>query len=205
MKKIKKYPYREAAYRDILGIGKVGAEFGVSHGLNAINIWQMARPSKLYLVDPWYPVVCYQDGGLMGNVDRDPIFINHLQRYDGTYQGLVESTFDKEINEGSVETVKTKAVDWMKSQPSDSLDFVYIDTTHYLEHTYVELEESIRVVKKDGIIAGHDFHIFLPPSVDGVFTPVLEYVNNGILDVVAMSYERINFSKFPSFFCRNTK
>lgn len=205
MDKIRKYPYRVAAYQDMFGFGKVGAELGVCHGINAMHIYHTARPSKFFLIDPWFPVSCYSDGAIINPVHYDRIFHQHREQHGGTYEGVVRSFFAPQIESGEVELIKATTQQWMQHLPDNTLDWVYIDSSHDLEQTYKELELCKRVVKKDGIIAGHDFAMWNPPILDGVITPVLEYINSGLLNLVAMSYERHSRGEFPSFFCRNVK
>jgi hypothetical protein len=191
----------------MFGSGGVGAEFGACHGINAMQMYHVCKPSKLYLIDPWFPIVCFSNGGGQHLAANSAICVDHSERFGGTYEGLVHSYFSSEIDSGAVELCKTTAYEWMLTIPDDSLDFVYIDTRHELEETYQELSEAKRVVKPDGIISGHDFMVFGPPICDGVITPVLEFINDGLLKVEAMSYEHAGGGEFPfpSYFCRNVK
>ena len=60
-----------------------------------------------------------------------------------------------------------------KRQP---LDFIYIDGNHACEYVLKDIEVARKIVKKGGVISGHDYHPDKPsPDSDEVYKAVTEY------------------------------
>ena len=119
----------------------VGAEVGVANGHHALNILQeMPNVKLLYLIDPYLGKIAWTD-------------------YDKTY-----------VNEKKKALVKTKLsqhsdrICWVykefeKCTVKDiphSLDFIYIDGDHAYKHLIKDLALASQLVKKSGVIGGHD-------------------------------------------------
>ena len=111
---------------------KVGAEIGVAEGTYALELCKAIPGLKYYGVDTW-PV-----GGRHLIRARYKLAKNTLAPYDAT---LIRKT--------SMEAVK----DFEKA----SLDFVYIDATHYFDDVVKDIIEWTKKVKKGGIVSGHDY------------------------------------------------
>ena len=69
----------------------------------------------------------------------------------------VRKRFEVEIDSGKVEILRGKSEILLKGFDDDSLDWVYIDTTHSYQQTKKEFELSEQKVKNEGVIAGHDY------------------------------------------------
>ncbi|TET26680.1 MAG: class I SAM-dependent methyltransferase [Candidatus Bathyarchaeum sp.] len=118
----------------------VGAEVGVSSGHNAQNILQvMSNVKMLYLIDPYF-------GGMV------------WENYDQTY-------VDKERKEGAKTRLKPyeerirwiyKEFDKCTIKDFEPLDFIYIDGDHGYEIVKKDLVLASTLVKKGGVIGGHD-------------------------------------------------
>lgn len=50
------------------------------------------------------------------------------------------------------------SLDILKSMPSNSADFIYLDGGHKYTFVVQEIAEALRVLKSGGTLAGHDFH-----------------------------------------------
>ncbi len=111
----------------------IGAEIGVFRGDFSDAILRLAQPQVLFLIDLW------------GSAETG-------DAYDG-----VVARFAQEISAGSVRIMRGHSIDVLSRMPDKSLDWAYIDTTHAYELTRDELLQCERLVRDNGIIAGHDY------------------------------------------------
>ncbi len=130
----------------------IGAEVGVWKGDNAVNILEnMPNVRLLYLVDP-YP-------------DRRP-----KSKDWRPFKAIAKkklAPFNSRIRwiHKEFEVCTTKDI-------PDPLDFIYIDGDHSYEYVKQDIALAVQLVKKGGIIGGHDFGWGRP---DGVGRAVEEY------------------------------
>jgi len=126
---------------------KATAEIGVQWGVFSKRIVTVLKPKRHYCIDYWK----YIDSGYerdTGNVsDKE-----HELRYMATVDLLKE-----EIGSGVVKIIRDLSSNALRKLPPASLDFIYIDGNHNYEAVLEDLYNSIRVIKKGGIIGGHDF------------------------------------------------
>jgi len=88
----------------------------------------------LYLVDPW-----------------------STKEYNKEKLNKVKSKFEKKIEKGKISVIRKRSEQALKEFENNSLDWVYIDTTHSYKQTKRELRISELKVKDGGVIAGHDY------------------------------------------------
>lgn len=126
----------------------VGAELGVFLADYSIDILKHVSPKKLFLVDPYYEAFEYY--GEWANI------------YNG---GQKLSTKEaSKIAKSKIESFENAKllisddIDFLTNLEEDSLDWVYIDSSHEYEHTKKELDLCRLKVKPGGIISGHDFN-----------------------------------------------
>ena len=127
-----------------------GAELGVYRGQFSAKLLQHARPAKLFLVDRW------SDG---------PDFVAKVQAADALAE--VRRRFQ---DNAAVEIVQGDVLQWLSSQANNTLDWIYLDDTHTVEHLVVELAWAFDKVKPGGLLCGHDYCCALPQvvwAVDG--------------------------------------
>lgn len=158
---------RRDAYPLLLPPDSIGAELGVMIGENARDLLDAQRTRKLFLVDDWSNPFCNR----------------------GTVENLIAG------KEG-IEIVSSDAARWLESLEAGSLDWAYLDTTHWLENTVRELPAMIHAVKPGGIIATHDFCIHALWQ-GGIVVPFLDAIARGLLAPLAVTLDA-----FPSLFCR---
>src|SRR3569833_1347810 len=100
---------------------KVGAELGVFAGRFSQSLFGRLQPEKLYLVDGWELVFgkrfpswgqYYDDGDLTPEMARQA-----AQSRAEAFGGVAE-------------VVVSRTVEWLKSMPSASLDWIYSDSSH---------------------------------------------------------------------------
>ena len=122
----------------------VGAEVGVSNGHHASNILQnMPNVKLLYLVDP------YLEGSIWA-VHKE----GAKQRVsDATKAAGVQSLFP--FNNRICWIYKPFEECTIKDIP-EPLDFIYIDGNHAYEHIRKDITLAAQLVKKGGVIGGHD-------------------------------------------------
>ena len=136
--------------------GVVTCEAGVASGDFSRMMLQIIRPGKHYMVDSWI----------------DP------GRYDEDVFQSVLVSFAEEIQDGQVEIIRSEAYKGILSLPDNSLDFIYIDTSHSYEDTARELAAAKSKITDTGIIAGHDYRV-------GRFVPNHRvFLSYGVIDAV---------------------
>jgi len=147
-------PEREAvSYAKNYFNGKeiIACEIGNFKGEHAYHILKKLNIKKLYLIDPYEAYEEYKhDGSYKDILEAKKEAHNLLRRWK-----------DKII---WVEKYSDKAIKDIKEE----LDFLYIDGNHY--HPYVDndIKKYYPLLKKRGIISGHDFGKFWPDVIEAV-------------------------------------
>lgn len=146
----------------------IGCELGIFKGEFSEILLNSNKFKKLYLVDIFF--------GEMMSGDKDG---NNVVYSNG--DELFQIVTNKFKNESSIEIKKSCSVEFLKSFPDEYFDFIYIDSSHEYFHTKKELDESYRVIKKNGgIICGHDYN---EVAFKGVFDAVNEFSKNNNLQI----------------------
>lgn len=117
----------------------IGAEIGVLHGINAVNILNNLSIKKLYLVDPYILYKEYKD-------IRAPVFGYCKRDADARLKPFLDKI---------VWLLKFSSE--AKLEIPDELDFVYIDGNHAYQFVKEDIENYFPKIKKGGIIGGHDY------------------------------------------------
>jgi hypothetical protein len=170
--------YNRNNITDILPPNSIGCELGVFEGEFSSILWNSNKFSKLYLVDIFAGKAYnfgkkYKDASVLENIVRSKFIDND----------------DIIIN-------KIDSVSFLQSIPDKYFDFIYIDTTHSYETTKLELEESLRCVKPNGYICGHDYtNKYFPGVVHAVNEFCTKY---GFIISVTQQEEQ-----YPSFIIKN--
>ncbi len=162
---------------DLLKPGTVGAELGVFTGLYAEAIIGHARPAVFHLVDPWWLAYgdLYPDWGGYTAGGTLPTRVAH----EAAVTRAEAARGDCEVHIH----VSTSA-DWLRSLPDASLDWAYVDSTHYHRETLEELRLLRDKLRPGGIVLGDDWRPEPSDPHHGVFRAVHELVREGIWDVV---------------------
>lgn len=154
----------------------VGAEIGVLRGQHAAELLGTLDPFVLHLVDPWQ------------SDDRDPAWRDAA--------GDVESLLGWHR---AVRLHRSTGSAWLREQAEASLDWVYLDGSHEFGETCDEIDQACRVVRRGGIIAGHDLiveaHAYWG---SGVVRAVIDACQRGRLRMIGVSRET-----FASWACIN--
>jgi hypothetical protein len=128
----------------------VGAEVGTWKGDFAAQLLRRARPSRLYLIDPWE----YRDDPTYAHAmfgDRTP---GGQQRMDAIHDAVRER-FARDIDAGRVVMRRARSVE--AARDLEPLDWVYIDGDHTYEAVLADLAAYYPLVKPGGVVAGDDY------------------------------------------------
>jgi hypothetical protein len=137
---------------DLLPTDAVGAEVGVHLGGFSAQILEVARPRKLYLIDPWiYRTSGDYTRGLYGGQAADG-----QELMDQRYHGVLER-FDREVRSGRVVVLRATSTEALSEFPDDGLDWIYIDGDHTYAAVAEDLTLSLKRVRPGGLICGDDY------------------------------------------------
>lgn len=127
--------------------GAVCCEVGVLVGTYTRHVVDIGQPSRLYAIDHWagdavWPALL--PGGVrhITPVEAEPIFL---------------ANFAYEIELGVVVQKKGDSKQMLSEIPDGSLDFCYVDASHFFESVLGDLEAALPKMKPGGILAGHDW------------------------------------------------
>lgn len=158
----------------------VGAEIGVYAGRFSRALCRRAEPVRFYAIDAWW------QGEGETFLSRPHVRTRDAHRY--TLRRL-----QLWIRSGVAEVWVRKSQEALREFPAQHLDWVYLDSSHEKQETLEELRLCSRVVKEQGIIAGHDF-IYLRHQ--GVFQALKAFLTE------RPEYELFYFDNFSNWAIR---
>jgi len=120
---------------------EVGVWKGMSSCFMAVEIINSGKDIKFDCVDTWEYVETQSEIGK-----------HQFENLFDTFKKNIEPVKDK------IGIVKSLSWDAAKNYEDNSLDFVFIDAAHDYESVTKDLEAWFPKIKKEGIIAGHDYH-----------------------------------------------
>jgi len=161
---------------DSLPKGGICCELGVFRGDFSQEILQRVKPKQLYLVDLWEGQMC--SGDRNGEGVHWIYLPTELLKLKARLQYSPEATI-----------VQQDSVRFLRGLEEETLDWVYIDSSHNYDHTLEELSASLQCVKRGGFIMGHDYH----PQF-GVFAAVDRFVTHYGYELILLDGD-----KLPSF------
>lgn len=159
--------YYKMKQNQIIGKDFIGAEIGVFEGENAKDIFKFLPIKKLYLIDSYENDESYNNSkDIKSNQEiLDDAKIKakkELKRYEDKIIWIYKKSDEafKEINE--------------------KLDFIYIDGNHTYEAVKKDIENYFPLLKKEGIMAGHDIN-----TTKDILQAVSEFVkeNNVLYEI----------------------
>jgi hypothetical protein len=155
------------------GKSLVGAEIGVCGGEHALSLLRTFNLEKLYLIDPYSLYEDYSEGRKHYGEDQKPLCDTE-----------VSAKLLLEDYASSVVWIKELSANATKFITED-LDFVYIDGNHAESFVKADIENYYPLVKRGGVIGGHDFYNGFQFEHDGVINAVIEWAteNNRRLKV----------------------
>ncbi len=156
--------------------GSVGAELGVFTGLFSSILAHRTDAAHITFVDPWWTLYgdYYPDWGAYTDFGR----LKTRAAYAAAQHRVLRHITQKRCLE------VTSSVEWLAGQADESLDWVYLDTTHSYEGTKQELELLKRKVKDGGFILGDDWYEEEDHMHHGVWIAVNEFLRDNNFQVV---------------------
>ncbi len=118
---------------------KKGAEIGVERGIYSEALCKANSDLKLYCIDPWKDYEEYTEG-------------KDQRWYSDNY--IIAK---KRLKLYNCEIIKKSSMSAIKDFAPDSLDFVFIDANHSFDYALEDISGWSKIVKKGGIISGHDY------------------------------------------------
>lgn len=115
-----------------------GVEVGVELGVFSVVLMQGTQ--HLYLVDAW---------------DHYPGYRDHVSQEK--LEGFYETVLALAKKHPTLEPIRAYSVEAAKRFSDGSLDFVYIDANHTLQHVIADLAAWTPKVRSGGLIMGHDY------------------------------------------------
>lgn len=180
-------PLNRSQLLQLLPSGGVCAEIGVLEGDFSDQIMSNARPSQLYLIDPWI------------HQNREDYQKDHANAENSVQQGRhqkVLSRFARQIERGRVRVIRDFSCNAVQQFEDASLDWIYVDAVHSYEGALADLRAYAPKIKPDGLILGHDF-TNSPPAKDMGFG-VVEAVRD-FLEETDFSFLALTSEMFPTF------
>jgi hypothetical protein len=147
----------------------VGAELGVFTGLLSSHFAANRNAARVTFVDPWWMEFgdYYPDWGAYTDFGR----VSTRAAYAASEHRVMQHRMSNRVIE------VTSSYDWLSGQVDESLDWVYLDTTHSYEGTKRELTLLERKLRLGGLILGDDWYEE-GHQHHGVCVAVNEFVKN---------------------------
>lgn len=124
-----------------LGLTKNGAEVGVQRGHHARSILEQ-WPGRLYCVDSWAPVPGYHTKESQDAIHAEAV--GNLTQYQDRIHIMPMASVE--------------AADYI-AKSVQQLDFVYLDADHSYESVRADISAWWPIVRRGGVLAGHDYVI----------------------------------------------
>jgi hypothetical protein len=121
---------------------KRGAEIGVADGRNSLTLCENIPDLELWCIDPWEPYRSNPRGGGKG-------------QQHGNYDLAQERLADYNVH-----FMRDFSLNAAQNWDGPQLDFVYIDGNHKFDYVIIDLVAWNPMVRKDGMVAGHDYYRF---------------------------------------------
>lgn len=136
------------------------AEIGSYAGESALFFLKSSKIKKFYAIDPWKNEL---EGGIEGTEE-------FIKRTKYVYDNMewAEKSFDIRVLPYSEIVVKLKMTLWKAFDLLPPLDLIYIDGDHRYSGVKNDILLAKKLVKKGGIISGHDYHWESPGVIQAV-------------------------------------
>jgi hypothetical protein len=162
--------------RKFISAHSVGAELGVFTGLFSSVLAREKKISCVTFVDPWWKAFGdhYPDWGAYTNFGR----VNTRIAFEVAKKRILRSGLPNR----RIEIDFSYA--WLQGQPDNSLDWVYLDSTHSYEGTKRELELLNVKIADTGMILGDDWQFDRNHRHHGVCLAVNEFLKNSNFELI---------------------
>lgn len=133
-------------------------ELGDNSKKTMIEIGSFVGESTILFAQSFKNVIAI-DPFMEGYDDADPT--SYLFEFKNVYQTYLERTGDYK----NIQTIVATSIDALDQLKEDKYDFVYIDGLHTYDGVKSDIENYLPLVKKGGVIGGHDYTDKIPHLV----------------------------------------
>jgi hypothetical protein len=162
---------------DYIPPNSIGAELGVFTGLFSSVLAREKRISQVTFVDPWWEAFGerYPNWGAYTDYGR----LKTRNAFEIARQRVLKPGLPNRVIEVDF------SYNWLTRQPSRSLDWVYLDSTHMYEDTKRELELLDEKLGDHGMILGDDWLVDRNHYHHGVFLAANEFLKSRNFELVS--------------------
>lgn len=106
-------------------------------------------------------------------------FFGEVRSENSAVRSLMKilDVYANEIEAGRVIVVTDFSLQFLRGQHASKFDWIYLDASHRYEDTKIEIEESLRVIKRGGYLIGDDYDPNPESKQHGVFLAVNEVIS----------------------------
>jgi hypothetical protein len=145
------------------------AEVGVFQGVFSEKLLKAFNPKMLHLIDIY---------------NSDDTW-NYLFKKD-QHLSYIKNKFKNSLN---VNIIHSLSWDGLESLENNTVDFIYIDAGHAYEHVKLDIEKSLKKIKKRAVIQFNDYtnYSVVEGFKYGVFDAVNEFLVNHSPKIIGLS------------------
>lgn len=143
----------------------IGIEIGVLAGDHALEMLENLNIKKMYLIDPYHAYTDYKETTVLQDRSQKA-----LTDYERLAKKKLRKYADRIV---WINKMSREAYNDVKEE----VDFVYIDGNHQYSYVKEDIELYYPLVKKSGIMGGHDYNTYLPSKYTEEFYCVVEAVD----------------------------
>ena len=148
------------------GEGLIGVEVGVAGGEHALSLLETLDLKKLYLVDPYELYNEYEEGKSHYGIDQLSLSQTEIMCRNRLKEFEDRLVWIKKLSSEAINVI------------SEKVDFVYIDGNHQEEFVVEDIKNYIPLLKKSGVIGGHDYYNGFQREHDGVVNAVTNFMKH---------------------------
>lgn len=168
----------------------IGVELGVWKGISSEKF--VKKTKHLHLVDAWAPQ-SYQESKEHGTFDKylerysKLVGSNNVEDFVKYYDKIYDEVKHK-FKDLPVTIHRMNTEDFFKSF-NENVDWVYVDAAHDYEGCLKDLKNSLKILNKNGIIYGDDYH--RKPGVKGAVDQFIKETRYTFNIIYGSQYEII--------------
>ena len=150
---------------------EIGSWKGKSSAFMAVEIANSNKDIEFYCIDNWMGSSEHKD---VGEIDSlYDIFTENMKPLERYYQ-----------------KIRNNSIEAARCFEDESLDFVFIDASHEYEDVKKDIQVWLPKVKKNGILAGHDYYVGEYDYFPGVKKAVDECLTNFLTSELCFIYQK---------------
>jgi len=161
----------ERIYKSTAKQNLVGVEIGVAGGEHSLSLLRSLNIKKLYCIDPYSLYENYDEGKMHYGVDQENLDITEKHAHNILSEYQTKLVWIRKISSSAILDI------------GEELDFVYIDGNHAEEYVREDIKNYYPLIKKGGVIGGHDYYNGYQYEHDGVIKAVTEFATKNCLNL----------------------